>query len=254
LGGVVNVLVDGINPDGSRAIFNPPAARDAVAARRKGADNVSYYQRQSARYGRGRRGSTSVADAWTAVFGDASAAAAQGGDGHGDYAAEGFAGEGEGDGGEGGYYEGEAGAAEGARASVPPDAFFRVDDEAEEFAAAERAAGAAGAAAAAAASFSRPEPQSHADIVAAALASLNMDESVKQRAIEAVRRDATEAPRFDFPPPSSASSVAPTSRTPMAAPGSRASTVVGGGGGFDLDGMLADAQALMARLRVQASP
>lgn len=76
LGGVVNVAIDGINPDGTRAIFNPKnGANDQTAARRQGNDNVSYYQRQQARYGRGRRGSTGIADAWRSVFADAGPAA-----------------------------------------------------------------------------------------------------------------------------------------------------------------------------------
>jgi hypothetical protein len=50
----------------------PSAGRDLFGAsarsKREGADNVSYYQRQQKKYGRGRRGSTSYSGAWEDIF------------------------------------------------------------------------------------------------------------------------------------------------------------------------------------------
>jgi hypothetical protein len=46
--------------------------------RRTGEEGFSYYQRQQLKYGRGRRGSTSISGAWEAVFADSAAAPAAG--------------------------------------------------------------------------------------------------------------------------------------------------------------------------------
>lgn len=81
LGGVINTALDGINADGSRQLFTNGiggvggvrgrgAVNDTVS-RRNGTDNISYYARQQQRYGRGRRGSTSIASAWQQVFASA---------------------------------------------------------------------------------------------------------------------------------------------------------------------------------------